>query len=733
MARRSSARRQGSVRLHLEGLEVRDTPAAVGTLDPSFGTAGKVGLTGVGFSGAVLQPDGKVVAVGTAGGDFVVARFNIDGSADTTFNVTGSRTVDMGGATDAANAVAIQADGKIVVAGTDGANFAVLRLNADGSTDTAFDADGRVNIDFGGTDVAKAVVVQGDGRIVVAGTNGTDFALARINPADGSLDTTFTTTGKQMVDLGGVADMANAVAIQSDGKLVVAGTNGLDFAVIRLNPGGSLDTNFDGDGKLTLDLGGGADTARGITLQPDGKIVIVGSNGADFAIVRLLPADGSLDNTFDIDGKRFVDISGVDNARAVLVQPDGKLVVVGDTGVPDIAAVRLNGDGGLDTSFNGTGRALFDLGAADAATAVARTAAGRLVVAGSAGAGDGVLLRLAGLVEVSRNLAVGGSTDAKATIYAPNAPASQYTPTAIATPTPFGNLTVDVRTAVADVNGDGVEDTILVTGPGTAIRLAVVSGKDGSVLVAPFDPFGGNFTGGGFVAAADYDNDGKAEFIVTPDRGGGPRVTIFSLQGATAVARANFFGINDAGFRGGARAAAGDINGDGIADLVVSAGYGGGPRIAVYNGKTLFTTQATFLNDFFAFEQELRNGAYVAVGDVDGDGFGDLIFGAGPGGGPRVQILSGKLLLTSGSTTALASPLANFFAGGGDNGRGGVRVAAKDVDGDNKADVATGSGEGQPSQVRVYPGKNLIPIGEPAGVQVFDPFTRTLTDGVFVG
>src|SRR6185312_604877 len=154
----------------------------------------------------------------------------------------------------------------------------------------------------------------------------------------------------------------------------------------------------------------------------------------------------------------------------------------------------------------------------------------------------------------------------------------------------FGTTGVNARPATGDVNGDGFEDTVLVTGPGTPIRVAVVSGKDNTtLLVAPFDPFGGDFTGGGFVTAADLDNDGRAEFVVTPDRGGGPRVGIFSLNPDGSVTlRANFFGIGDPNFRGGARSAAGDVNADGVADMAVAAGFQGGPRIALFDGKTVF-------------------------------------------------------------------------------------------------------------------------------------------------
>src|SRR5262249_35037563 len=175
-------------RLHAETLEARETPAVVGDIDTSFGHTGSVSLAGDVFNGVAVQADGKVIAVGTDGSDFVVARYNTDGSLDTSFDADGVRTLDVGGAADKATAVAVQSDGKIVVVGSDGADAVVARLDADGSTDTSFSADGRQTIDLGGTaDTANAVAIQPNGRIVIAGTNGTDFALARLNRADGSL------------------------------------------------------------------------------------------------------------------------------------------------------------------------------------------------------------------------------------------------------------------------------------------------------------------------------------------------------------------------------------------------------------------------------------------------------------------------------------------------------------------------------------------------------------------
>ncbi|MDB5310122.1 MAG: Flagellar hook-length control protein FliK [Gemmataceae bacterium] len=336
-------------------------------------------------------------------------------------------------------------------------------------------------------------------------------------------------------------------------------------------------------------------------------------------------------------------------------------------------------------------------------------------------------------------LVVSGPANGTATVFAGDpANLGKYTPTPLTTLDPFGALGTNVRTAEADVNGDGIPDTVLVTGPGVPLRVAVVSGKDNAtLLVQPFDPFGGNFTGGGFVAAGDFERTGRAEFVVTPDQGGGPRVSIFALGADGKVTtRANFFGIDDPKFRGGARAAVGDVNGDGTPDLVVAAGFGGGPRVAIFDGKTLFGgTPTRLVNDFFAFPgadaTTLRNGVFVAAGDVNGDGKADLIFGGGPGGAPRVFILSGAQVAAGDTAAAEASPLANFFYGDPTT-RGGVRVAAKPT-GTGKADVVVGSGEGLPSKVRVYDANTLNPPGAPTGFQDLDPFGTAIAGGVFVG
>ena len=174
----------------------------------------------------------------------------------------------------------------------------------------------------------------------------------------------------------------------------------------------------------------------------------------------------------------------------------------------------------------------------------------------------------------------------------------------------------------------------------------------------------------------------------------------------------------------------GDLNGDGTSDLVVAAGFGGGPRIAGFDGTSLSGTPLKLFSDFFAFEQQLRNGAYVAVGDLNGDGMADVITGGGPGGGPRVLVFDGRDLLTPVGGTQ--TPIANFFAGNSDN-RSGIRLAVKDLDGDTKADLVVGAGTGAGNHVTAYLGKTIMATtNTPAATFEFDPY-QDFTGGVFVG
>jgi hypothetical protein len=263
--------------------------------------------------------------------------------------------------------------------------------------------------------------------------------------------------------------------------------------------------------------------------------------------------------------------------------------------------------------------------------------------------------------------------------------------------TPYGaDFTGGVRVALADVTGDGTADLITVPGAGTAATVKVYDGADPAhALVASFTAFESSFTGGAYVASADITGDGFAEVVVGADLGGGPRVAVFdgsTVTGGTTAPTtlADFLAIDDSNFRGGVRLALGDISGDGVADLLVGAGFGGGPRVAAFDGASLAQGQQVKLfNDLFAFEGALRNGAFVSVGDVNGDGCGDLVFGAGPGGGPRIRALDGKAALEGRE-----SELASFFAGDSSSREGVEPGVLADEDGTVSVvgtDVATGA------------------------------------------
>jgi subtilisin family serine protease/subtilisin-like proprotein convertase family protein len=286
---------------------------------------------------------------------------------------------------------------------------------------------------------------------------------------------------------------------------------------------------------------------------------------------------------------------------------------------------------------------------------------------------------------------------------------------------PFGpSFTGGARVTTADYNDDGIGDVIVGSGTGRIPEVRIYDGRNG-ILLTSFLAFEAGFTGGINVATADFDGDGRSELIVSPDLGGGPRVRVLSLNGQTTFA--DFFGIDDPDFRGGARVAAGDLNGDGTPDLIVAAGFGGGPRIAAFDGTTLRTTPTKLFNDFFVFESSLRNGVTLTSFDLDHDGFAELIAGGGPGGGPRVFALSGQALTTTGQQT----PVANFFAGS-PNSRSGTVLARKDLDGDGEFDLLATDGP----TVRGYLTSAILANpGSPTLERQFNPFG--FFGGVFVG
>jgi hypothetical protein len=249
------------------------------------------------------------------------------------------------------------------------------------------------------------------------------------------------------------------------------------------------------------------------------------------------------------------------------------------------------------------------------------------------------------------------------------------------------SFTGGVHVAAGDVNGDGVADIITGPGAGMGAQVNVFDGKTGRRM-RTFLAFPGFFRGGVFVAAGDVNGDGKADIIVAPDSGAPPIVRVF--DGPTGKSIRTFFAYS-AFFTGGVRVAAGDVNGDGVADIITGAGPGGGPHVKVFDG-----VNGNLLDSFFAFDANFPGGVFVAAGDVNGDGKADLITGAGPGGGPHVKVFDGTQL----------NLLFSFFAYDA-SFTGGVRVAAGDVNGDGFADIVTGAGPGGGPHVKVFSGIQL--------------------------
>jgi len=288
--------------------------------------------------------------------DALVLRFNANGSLDTTFDGDGRRIFNSGGDDRIQAMAVQPSDGKIVVAGyTDlfgTKDILVLRFLANGSLDRSFAGDGSLVLNRPANDFVQAIALQPNNKILVAGYTDLfgnhDFAISRFN-ANGSLDTTFDGDGRQIIRGFNGDDRAQAMTVQSDGKIVVAGYSNAfgdnDFAVVRLNGNGSLDSSFDNDGLQVIRGFGGDDWAQAVTLQTNGKIVLAGYTNAsgnnDFAVARL-NANGSLDTSFDGDGRVVTrGFGGDDRALGIAVSPiGGKIVTVGYTnglGSKDVA------------------------------------------------------------------------------------------------------------------------------------------------------------------------------------------------------------------------------------------------------------------------------------------------------------------------------------------------------------------------------------------------------------
>jgi uncharacterized delta-60 repeat protein len=366
-----------------------------GSLDADFGFSGKVG-TKFGDSGAngeaydvVLQTDGKILVTGSKynstkvnfvnDDDFALVRYESNGTVDTSFGENG-RVITSIGSRDIAKSVTVHSDGKILLAGSaymgsTREDFTLVRYNNDGTLDLSFDLDGKTTVaQIYGTNSTSnesisSVVEQPDGKILISGQSSFgDFIVARLN-IDGSLDSSFGTGGKSLARVGASPEVKNTLLLPN-GKILLAGfavtgSSKQEFVLVRYNADGSLDSAFDGDGKVSTTFGGW-DGAYAIALQDDSDIYVAGYSGNNLALARY-NYDGSLDTNFGIGGKVVSSIGhGFQNStfgKSIDIQGDGKVLIAGyglysledqSSSGAEFVIGRFNADGSIDTTFGHT-------------------------------------------------------------------------------------------------------------------------------------------------------------------------------------------------------------------------------------------------------------------------------------------------------------------------------------------------------------------------------------------
>ena len=507
-----------------------DVRSQSGALDRTFGTLGKV-YTQVRpstnyINDLALQPDGKIVAVGSGSG-MEVLRYTASGVLDTAFNGTGQAEITAGDALG----VAIQPDGKIVVVGNNfpasNLDMKVVRYNVNGTLDTTFDSDGIATLAIGtATDIGYSVAIQSDGKILVSGRSDTppsfttSHAIVRLN-ANGSLDTSFGNAGIVTPPVSATI-FPHQLALQADGKFVIStrkfinGTTSL--MLLRYGPGGDLDSSFGVNGIVTTTFGSGTEY-EAIAIQPDGKLVVscssfTNATSYDFAVLRY-NVDGALDDSFGTGGIVITPIgpgATLEQAKALVLQPNGKIVVGGRSpngSNQNFVSVRYNKNGSVDTRWGVDGIVRTDMGGpADGIHAMVIQPNGRIVVGGESDIGTPgtrrfALARYMGEGAANSDFDRDGSTDIS--IFRPSTGEWHIlrSSSGSVNGVVWGLAADDL--VPADYDGDLKVD-VAVWRAGPAGTLYVLNSSDNSVRIEQFGQ-----TGDDPSVIGDYDGDGLAD------------------------------------------------------------------------------------------------------------------------------------------------------------------------------------------------------------------------------
>ncbi len=594
--------------------------ASEGELDPTFGDGGFIstafGLQSQGISDIEVQPDGKFIAIGTGRVEgalrSIIIRYHPNGDRDTTFGVNGDLILSSG----VVRQLALQSDGKIVIAGYTGIStnfdFYVIRLNSNGGLDTSFNGTGVVIVDFRGTtDFARAVAVQTDGKIVVGGSSDKlttsleeDFAVARINP-DGSLDTTFDGDGKLISSLQERSDFAD-LKVQTDGKIVAVGESFLFdeptsnpvgyFTTVRYNTDGSFDTTFNNTGIAfaTFDIATAGPGSRvnnrptSVFLRADGKILVVGTTESccapqplsKIALIQYNP-DGSIDTSYGTSGKSQVGVGSIARTSAfeTELQSDGKIVFIGSVqsnpkSSGSVVLGRINANGSIDKTFSRDGFNFIQPPANSTIgiSTIAIQQSGKTLFGGSITSGS------------NRNFLL-----------------IQFNTTVCRTTSCSGE-----RLKVADFDGDGRTDASVFRGGNWFIQPSSANNPNtfyGVQFGFPSDT----------LTPADYDGDGETDIAIWRENVSGDLSYFYILESAT-----NSLRVYQLGNTGDDPSIVGDWDGDGKADLAVyREGVNAGQQsLYYYIPSSASVPFQTIIPWGINGDQSLR-------GDFDGDGKSD--------------------------------------------------------------------------------------------------------------